>query len=347
MSPAKVVSIHLTILLLLCSLSGICRAHDLHLTGVKMMWNQSALTITVLTPASRLKTTNYDDAIRRHLKLRLDGAPIRPGKSVVTVDKRTDMACWQTRYASHVARIELLSRFYPEDVSSRVVLTVFREGRLVQETVLDSSHPSFAIGIHTQNVKPLTVAGRFLREGVLHIFGGIDHICFLLGLLLLGGSLSQLLKTVTAFTLAHSITLSLAVLSVLTPSPHLVEPLIAASIVAIAFDNLRVSKRGEQNQTKTRDWRPLIAFGFGLIHGFGFASALTEIGLPRVVLSWALVSFNIGVELGQSVIVLLVAPLLALLAHKQKILYGHTVLSGSCVIGAAGLFWLIQRLIST
>ena len=220
---------------------------------------------------------------------------------------------------------------------------MYRNGELVQEAILDASHPSSSSAKHAPSVSPLTVAGRFVREGVLHIFGGIDHVCFLFGLLLLGGSLRQLLKTITAFTLAHSVTLSLAATGVFSPSPRLVEPLIALSIVAIALENLRV--RTAQDRDKKADRRPWIAFGFGLIHGFGFAGALAEVGLPREALGWALASFNVGVELGQGAIILAAAPLLALLARRRPALHRHVVVFGSCAIAAAGGFWFIQRVL--
>ncbi len=147
---------------------------------------------------------------------------------------------------------------------------------------------------------------QFVREGVRHIFIGPDHILFLVGLLLLGGTLSQLLRIVTAFTLAHSVTLVLATLNVLSPPARVIEPMIALSIIFVGAHALWQSKEG-------RDWRLLFAFCFGFVHGFGFANVLREMRLPRGALGWSLFSFNAGVEIGQACIVLAVAPLLALL----------------------------------
>jgi hypothetical protein len=188
----------------------------------------------------------------------------------------------------------------------------------------------------------LVVAGTYIREGILHIFGGPDHILFVLGLLLLGGTLKSLIKTVTAFTIAHSITLTIAATGIWNPSPHIVEPLIALSIVAIAIENLRRSGR-----VVKRDLRPLFAFGFGLIHGFGFAGALAEVGLPREAMGVALASFNIGVELGQVTIVLAAAPSLALLAIKRPVINSRLVFAGSAFIGICGAFWFITRVIAS
>ena len=278
-----------TILLFGLAWPGACAAHDIHFTGIKMIWAADGLTVSVLTPASRLAMpnsgkTDYDAALRRRLSLRLNGAEFTPGRATLMVDRHNDMVMWQARSDGPVSRIEVLTRLYPEDPASREIVSVFRQGQLVQEAILDASHPSLALGERAPNVSPLTVAGRFTREGVLHVMGGMDHVCFLFGLLLLGGSLRQLLKTITAFTLAHSVTLSLAATGVFAPPPRLVEPLIALSIVAIALENLRV--RTAQDRDRKADRRPWIAFGFGLIHGFGFAGALAEVGLPREALGW-------------------------------------------------------------
>jgi hypothetical protein len=143
----------------------------------------------------------------------------------------------------------------------------------------------------------------YLRLGVEHIIGGIDHLLFLLALLALARGLWQTLTIVTGFTVAHSITLSLATLGVIDVPSRIVEPLIAASIVWVAVENL-VAPSGIG-----RRW--LIAMIFGLIHGLGFASALTELDLSRQALMRALIGFNVGVELGQIAFVIVVMPPLA------------------------------------
>ena len=134
-----------------------------------------------------------------------------------------------------------------------------------------------------------------MPAGVHHILIGPDHLIFLVGLLLLGGTLRQLALVVTAFTLAHGMTLSLAALNIVSPPTRIVEPAIALSIVYVGADNLMI--RGG------RDVRVWIAFAFGLIHGFGFASVLREMDLPPTALGWSLFSFNVGVEIGQLLVV--------------------------------------------
>jgi len=188
-------------------------------------------------------------------------------------------------------------------------------------------------------------AGRFLRLGAEHIFQGSDHIAFLIGVLLLGGSLRQLVGIVTAFTLAHSVTLGLATVGWIVPPARLVEPLIALSIVAVALENLlalRPPLATVRVQTAIRR-RWMLTFGFGLVHGFGFAGALRALELPRSLLAPSLLTFNIGVELGQLVIVALAWPLLRWVRSLRGMWpTGIRLASGG--IAALGAFWLAQRL---
>ena len=182
-------------------------------------------------------------------------------------------------------------------------------------------------------------AGQFvfyLGLGVEHIIGGIDHLLFLLALLALATSLWQTVKIVTAFTVAHSITLSLAALGMVDVPSSIVEPLIAASIVWVAVENL-VAPGGR---------RPALADRrlFGLIHGLGFASALGELGLPRDVLVRALVGFNIGVELGQLAFVAVVMPPLVWASRPGRLPRLPQILS--VIVALVGAVWLVERLLA-
>ena len=174
---------------------------------------------------------------------------------------------------------------------------------------------------------------QFLQMGVLHIFTGYDHIAFLLGVVLIGGTFRSLVKIVTSFTVAHSITLALAALEIVTLPSRLVESGIALSIMYIALENLFFQKF---------DRRWIVTFFFGLVHGFGFASALREVRLPSNLLATALVSFNLGVEVGQVVIVALLLPVLWQL---EKSRYRTVAIhAASSAIFLLGCFWLWQRL---
>jgi hypothetical protein len=190
-------------------------------------------------------------------------------------------------------------------------------------------------------------AARFLVLGVEHIFTGYDHIAFLLGLLLLGGTLRALVKIVSSFTVAHSVTLALAALGIVTPPQRVIEPLIAASIVFVALENLWAVRRDASpdalRTASDRRWR--ITFAFGLVHGFGFASVLRQLHLPRSALVTSLVAFNVGVEVGQIAIVGLAFPLLLALRRSRSFV-PRGLRVASVAIGALGVFWLVQRAVT-
>jgi HupE / UreJ protein len=163
-------------------------------------------------------------------------------------------------------------------------------------------------------------AASFVLLGVEHILSGWDHLLFLLGLLLRGGGWLSLAKIVTAFTLAHSVTLALAVLDVVILPDRLVEAVIALSIAFVAAENLFLSP------VVSRRW--VVSFCFGLVHGFGFSSALRELGLPTQGLAWSLFGFNAGVELGQALVVAVALPLLVLLRKtewERRLVWGSSL----------------------
>jgi hypothetical protein len=197
-----------------------------------------------------------------------------------------------------------------------------------------------------RSVGALGHAWEYLQLGVEHIFTGYDHILFLVGLLVvagvagerargLGAGFRYTLKIVTAFTLAHSITLICAALGLVSVPTRLSESGIALSIAYVGLENLAI---GDPR------YRWLLTFGFGLVHGFGFATVLREVGLPQTGLVLSLVSFNLGVEVGQLCIVALIFPLLHLAARRDAHLYRRVILQGGSVfIVAFGMLWFVER----
>ena len=187
----------------------------------------------------------------------------------------------------------------------------------------------------------LAVAGGYVVEGIRHILFGADHLLFVLGLLLIVNNRWMLLKTITAFTVAHSITLAIATLGY-AQVPTL--PLNVAIALSILFLGPEIAKvwRGESSFTIRHPW--VVAFAFGLLHGFGFASALTSAGLPSNELPIALLSFNVGVEIGQVGFVILIL----LLERAYRILEIRwprpIALLPGYTVGSLGAFWTIQRL---
>jgi hydrogenase/urease accessory protein HupE len=189
----------------------------------------------------------------------------------------------------------------------------------------------------------VAVAGAYLAHGVEHILLGFDHLLFVLALILIVRSTRVLLWTITAFTLAHSITLALATLGVVrVPGPP-VEATIALSILLLASEILRM-QRGEPSLTARRPW--LVAFCFGLLHGFGFAGALAGLGLPPGDIPLALFAFNVGVELGQLAFIAAVLVLMTL-ARRTGGLSGlerHALPVTARAIGVLAAFWFFERL---
>ncbi len=177
----------------------------------------------------------------------------------------------------------------------------------------------------------------FFRMGLEHILTGYDHIVFLFGLVLVRGRVRSMLAIVTAFTIAHSVTLAIATLGWYTPSPRLVEPAIALSIAYVGVENFLV---------KSAKGRFRITFPFGLIHGFGFASALRELELPRSDLPMALATFNLGVEAGQVLCMSLLLPAVWFLRERTAFsLRGMKVLSAA--VAAMGGVWFVARVMSS
>jgi hypothetical protein len=352
-------------------------AHDPGLSGIRIEYRQNDIVVKVSTHISRLiraespgkielSPVELDQAIRRRLHIRFNGEDLVPATAEVNGDDQNDSVTWQitvpaTNCSYSNQPCEVLARIYPEDDYSRTVVSIVEGDNAVAQCLLDADHPDLLRQVSTLN--RWSVACRFAHEGILHIFGGPDHVMFVVGLLLLSRSLMSIVKCVTAFTLAHSITLSVAATGLWDPSPRFVEPLIAFSIVAVAVENLRQllrSKSGlssvpnslpEPTNNDTRpnaaiDMRPFYALGFGLVHGFGFAGALAEVGLPQSALWVALGSFNAGVEIGQMAIILAAFPVIAWLAKYRPKAFCVVAYSGSCVIGITGAYWFFERLLT-
>lgn len=189
--------------------------------------------------------------------------------------------------------------------------------------------------------KTLDVIKTYSVLGIEHILSGIDHLLFVLALILITRGKWKIVKTITAFTLAHSITLSLAVLGYVNFPSSPVEAVIALSIIFLAIELLNLHK-GKQTLTSKKPW--LVAFTFGLLHGFGFAGALAEIGLPQKDIPFALGFFNVGVELGQLLFVVVVLIILRLLSLKKN-WPTFTKKIPAYAIGSVAAFWMIERVL--
>jgi hydrogenase/urease accessory protein HupE len=223
------------------------------------------------------------------------------------------------------------------DPAARQVVLI-GDGDSAPQALLDATNTAVTLSAPAPSL--LSTMERYLVTGIEHIFLGYDHIAFLVAVVLWARRLVPVIKIVTAFTIAHSITLSLAALNIIVIPSAVVEPAIAASIVYVAMENFfsrNIDKR----------WR--ITFAFGLVHGFGFAGALREIGLPTNAIAPALAAFNIGVEIGQVAIVSIVIPLLIALdrllaVDKAKPARAATLVYAlSALITVLGSYWFLTR----
>jgi hydrogenase/urease accessory protein HupE len=242
---------------------------------------------------------------------------------------------WTTPASGATGKLTIAAHLFPYDGSHQTFVNVYERGALVRQEVLGERRTSADFYTGTRQGL-LAVFTTFTASGIHHIAIGPDHILFIIGLLLLGGSVPRLLGIVTAFTLGHSVTLALATLQIVTPPARIIEPAIALSIVYVGADNLLTGSSG-------RDVRAWVALLFGLIHGFGFASVLRDAGLPNRALGMSLFSFNLGVEIGQAMIVLVVATALSLLRRKNAVAARRVATVGSLGVMIAGGFWFVQR----
>jgi hydrogenase/urease accessory protein HupE len=290
------------------------------------------------------------DLLAPRFSILADGRALTPQWSPVEVvpDRQGIRLRFTARLDAPPGIIALNALLFPYDPQHQTFLNVYdlsrrsageiasgtRESDALTQAILDRGRTRFEYYPGTTQ-GTLAVVRRFVPAGVHHILIGPDHLLFLVGLLLLGGSIRRLTVIVTAFTIAHSITLSLAALNLVTPPARIIEPAIALSIVYVGADNLLI--RGG------RDVRPWIAFAFGFIHGFGFANVLREMDLPARALGWSLFSFNVGVEIGQLLVVVTVASALAALRSRSEWAGRQLAVAGSVIVMAAGAFWFIQR----
>ena len=261
------------------------------------------------------------------------GTPAASGPAGLAPATHTTLALLYT-WPAAVDRLTIrYDLFLPGVSTASCLATILADGQ-VHNVAFTPGHEDATIGLARPAV--WQAAGGFVLMGIEHILTGYDHMLFLVSLLMVGATLPQLLKIVTAFTVAHSITLSLAVLGLVDLPSRWVESAIALSITYVAAENVF---RGRASLGS----RWLVTFGFGLVHGLGFASALTELHLPRPNLAASLIGFNVGVEIGQVSVILLAA--LALDAIRQ---YGWTPVFRRWVSAAAaltGFVWFVQRVL--
>src|SRR6266850_2751932 len=288
--------------------------------------------------------TRSDEAFRQRVKIRFDRSDDHPAIAY-------SVASGADPSAAAVATIRLTGAIPPDarhftwthgwtfasyammlrSAASEAPATEWLEGG-------QSSAP-FALRSAAPAIDRLGTVWRYLTLGFTHIVPrGLDHMLFVLGIYLLSGRARSVLWQVSAFTVAHSITLGLSMYGVLAVSPRIVEPLIALSIAYVAIENIFLSE--------LRSWRIALVFSFGLLHGMGFAGALKELGLPRSEFVTALLTFNVGVEAGQLAVIGAAFMLVGWYAAHRVWYRSRIVIPASMLIACTAVYWTIERLFS-
>jgi len=277
------------------------------------------------------------------LEVEFDGVSVKAAESRCRFDEIQNASVYLIFPAKPFSKLVVRSRWLALlPPGHRQFMSIERaDGVVLAEELLSANSDSVTIQRDAVKAEPAAAVSRsafadFLVMGVKHIWTGYDHLLFLFGLLIVTRNFASSVKIITCFTIAHSITLAVATLSLVHLSSRFVEPLIAASIVYVGIENLL---RGDDPKGR---W--LLTFAFGLIHGFGFASVLRELGVGANGSSIAvpLVSFNLGVEIGQIVIPGLVLPVIWKLRSNPSFVR-RAVPVGSLLVALLGSYWFIQR----
>jgi hydrogenase/urease accessory protein HupE len=331
------------IFLLICLISFKIFAHDAGMSSLNVEFADDNLTVRsnyamreIEKIASLEDEKQMSGLAKNGVVLLIDGEKIEPNESDFLFAEGDAVTFTQIFRGINGNKVEIKSPLIASlNPGHRQFFNVYRsdEAHTVKE-ILTTENDSMTVDF--ENLEPNTSWTRFLPLGIEHIIFGFDHLLFLLALLLAVKTFSEIVKIVSSFTVAHSITLSLATLNIIKISTILIEPLIALSIVFVGLENIF------RKEIKDR-W--MVTYFFGLIHGFGFASALQEVGIGKGFgVIEPLLSFNLGVEIGQIAVVLLALPLLWKL-QKHQFFSTRFVPMGSVLVVLAGLYWLVERIL--
>ena len=292
----------------------------------------------------RTSLDRFHDALARHVEVRFDGMASSVDLSVSELDVPPDLS----RPAALVLRAtgpmppgaQAVTWRYGLAYSTYSLTFAEHDGARPVTLWIDGGASSPPLTILANRAPPSRgeIVVQYVRLGFLHIVPhGPDHVLFVLGLFLLTTKLGPLLVQVTAFTIAHSVTLALTMYGIVSLPANIVEPLIALSVAYVAIENIAT--------TKLTPWRPALVFAFGLLHGMGFADVLTELRLPGGEFVPALVGFNVGIELGQLAVI--AAAFLSVALWREKWWYRpRVVVPASALIAVIGLTWTVQRVVA-
>ena len=300
------------------------------------------LTKSRTAAALEVQLQAYDEVFRRRMVVAFDEAAVRPAidYAVSGIVTATSSAVATIRMKGAIPQGARRFGWTYSWTFATYSLTVREAGKETQTTEwLEGGQSSTPIPLALPNRPPnrAAIGFRYLTLGFTHIVpNGFDHMLFVLGIFLLGRRLRQVLAQVSAFTIAHSITLALSVYGIVSVSPSVVEPLIAVSIAYVAIENIFM--------TELKPWRLALVFAFGLLHGMGFAGALKELGLPRSEFVLALATFNVGVEAGQLAVIGAAFLLVGWYCGSRHWYRRLVVVPASALIACTAVHWTIERL---
>ena len=358
---------HRSLALLICC-GTVCSAHEIGTSRVAALFeNGRTYNVEIVTDAGSLldklevstgapppsetnpariqsKFIGFDEIFRRRVKIGFDGVEVRPNISYSVVPGTGTGA-------AAVGTIRLTGPIPPnaKHFSWTFGWTFASYALTLRNAAADNpatqwleggrASKPFALSAPPPPIDRLTTVRRYLTLGFTHIVpNGLDHMLFVLGIYLLSRRARSVLTQVSAFTVAHSITLGLSMYGILAVSPRIVEPMIALSIAYVAIENVFVSE--------LKSWRVALVFGFGLLHGLGFAGALKELGLPRTEFLTALVTFNMGVEAGQLAVIATAFILVGWHYSNRTWYRNRVVVPASVLIACTAVYWTIARVLT-
>jgi hypothetical protein len=330
----------LVILVLLACSAHSLRAHELGLVQVEGTFHRDGTyVVDLLIDREQLNAPDDLTTIPASAQLLFDGRRVQPLSRETTRGIEGKPNVTRVRLAGKTPPQVSRFTFVDEAISGYFVVRLRNESQPngnVEWVEPGKASTPFLLDRAVVPLSRWNIVKLYARLGYTHILPkGLDHVLFVLGIFLLAVKLRPVLWQVSAFTIAHTITLALTIYGVVSLPPRVVEPLIALSIVYVAVENVFTST--------LHAWRPLVVFCFGLLHGMGFAGVLSEIGLPRSEFVPALLSFNAGVEGGQLTVILVAFLLFGLPFGRKPWYRKRIVIPGSLLIAAVGLYWSVQR----
>lgn len=308
----------------------VAQAHEIGTTRVAATFRDGRYAVEIVTDAAALadKWQGGEEAFLRRVELAFDGVVVRPAMTQATTGAETTIRLTgeiPVGAKSVTWRYGWTFAAYSFQAGAK---TVWLEGGQTSEPIEIA-----AVATRTNRI---AVAWQYLVLGFTHILPyGLDHVLFVLGLYLLSTRTRSLLLQVTAFTVAHSITLGLSLYGFVRVAPSVVEPLIAVSIAYVAVENLFLSE--------LKPWRVALVFAFGLLHGLGFAGVLAELGLPPSEFLMALVTFNVGVEAGQLAVIGVAFAAVGWRWSQRSWYRARVVVPASVLIACAAVYWTLER----